>query len=205
MNAQDHAETGHVRMDKSGEVTDLLQRVGAGDPAAPELVYPLVYDQLRRLAQRQLRREAIGHSLSTTGLVHEAYLKLVDQRRSQFKDRAHFLAIAATAMRRILVDHARRHGAAKRGAGAKRVPLETIEGMAVDDRADLLVALDSALGQLAVHDARQAKVVECRFFAGLTEEETAEALGMSTRTVKRDWAKARGWLYQALYPEAVGE
>jgi RNA polymerase sigma factor (TIGR02999 family) len=120
------------------------------------------------------------------------------------KDRAHFLAIAATAMRRILVDHARRHGADKRGAGAKRVPLELAEGMASGERAELLVALDAALQQLAALDPRQAKVVECRFFGGLTEEETAQALGTSERTVKRDWAKARSWLYQSLYPEAVG-
>lgn len=192
-------------MDASESVTDLLQRAGAGDPAAPDLVYPLVYDHLRLMARRQLRREASGHSLSTTALVHEAYLKLVDQRRSQFKDRAHFFAIAAVAMRRILVDHARRHGAVKRGAGAKRVPLETVEGLAADERAELLVALDAALVRLAAHDERQAKVVECRFFGGLTEEETAEALGMSARTVKRDWAKARSWLYESLYPDAVGQ
>lgn len=184
------------------DVTDLLQRAGAGDPDAPGQVFPLVYEHLRVMARRQLRREVSGHSLSTTALVHEAYLKLVDQRRSQFKDRAHFFAIAATAMRRILVDHARRHGAAKRGAGARRVPLETVEGMAVEDRAELLVALDAALLRLAALDARQARVIECRFFGGLTEEETAEAVGTSVRTVKRDWAKARSWLYDSLYPEA---
>jgi len=190
-------------MDTAQSVTDLLQRAGAGDPTAPDLVYPLVYEHLRVMARRQLRREAIGHSLNTTGLVHEAYLKLVDQRRSQFKDRAHFFAIAATAMRRILVDHARRHGAVKRGAGAKRVPLETVADMGAEDRADLLVELDASLIRLAALDARQARVIECRFFGGLTEEETAEALGTSVRTVKRDWAKARSWLYDALYPEAL--
>jgi RNA polymerase sigma factor (TIGR02999 family) len=190
-------------MDAPESVTDLLQRAGAGDPAAPGLVYPLVYEHLRQLAHRQLRRESAGHSLSTTALVHEAYLKLVDQRRSQFNDRAHFFAIAATAMRRILVDHARRHGAAKRGAGARRVPLETVEGMAADERADLLVALDGALVRLSEFDARQARVVELRFFGGLTEEEAAEAIGTSVRTVKRDWAKARSWLYATLYPDAV--
>lgn len=191
-------------MDSTGRVTELLHLAGEGDSSAATEVFPLVYDQLRILARRQLRREVAGHSLSTTALVHEAFLKLVDQRRSQVQDRAHFFAIAATAMRRILVDHARRHGAAKRGAGAKRVPLETVEGMAPDDRADLLVALDAALIRLATLDARQAKVVECRFFGGLTEEETATALGTSARTVKRDWAKARAWLYESLYPDAVG-
>lgn len=191
-------------MDSTGRVTELLHQAGAGDPTAAAAVFPLVYDELRQLAHRQLRRESSGHSLNTTALVHEAYLKLVEQTRAQIRDRAHFFAVAATAMRRILVDHARRHGAAKRGAGAKRVPLEMVDGLAPDERADLLVALDTALVRLAALDARQAKVVECRFFGGLTEEETAEALGTSTRTVKRDWAKARSWLYQALYPDVVG-
>jgi RNA polymerase sigma factor (TIGR02999 family) len=191
-------------MDSTGRVTDLLHLAGAGDPTAVAAVFPLVYDELRQLAHRQLRRESSGHSLNTTALVHEAYLKLVDQTRAQIRDRAHFFAVAATAMRRILVDHARRHGAAKRGAGAKRVPLEMVDGLAPDERADLLVALDAALVRLAALDERQARVVECRFFGGLTEEETAEALGTSARTVKRDWAKARSWLYQALYPDMVG-
>ncbi len=190
-------------MDAPVSVTELLQRAEAGDLTAPDLVYSMVYDNLRLLARRQLRREAEGHSLSTTALVHEVYLKLVDQRRSQVRDRAHFFAIAATAMRRILVDHARRHGAVKRGAGAKRVPLETVEGLAVDERAELLVALDAALVRLAALDPRQAKVIECRFFGGLTEQETAEVLGTSVRTVKRDWTKARSWLYDSLYPDAA--
>lgn len=191
-------------MESTGRVTELLHQAGAGDPTAAAAVFPLVYDELRQLAHRQLRRESSGHSLNTTALVHEAYLKLVDQTRAQIRDRAHFFAVAATAMRRILVDHARRHGAAKRGAGARRVPLEMVDGLAPDERADLLVALDTALVRLAALDERQARVVECRFFGGLTEEETAEALGTSTRTVKRDWAKARSWLYQALYPDMVG-
>jgi RNA polymerase sigma factor (TIGR02999 family) len=191
-------------MDSTGRVTELLHRAGAGDPTAAAAVFPLVYDELRLLAHRQLRRESSGHSLNTTALVHEAYLKLVDQTRAQIRDRSHFFAVAATAMRRILVDHARRHGALRRGAGAKRVPLEMVDGLAPDQRADLLVALDAALIQLAALDARQAKVVECRFFGGLTEEETAEALGTSPRTVKRDWAKARSWLFQKLYPDVVG-
>lgn len=181
----------------------MLHRAGAGDLAAAEAVFPLVYEQLHQLASRQLRHESAGHSLNTTGLVHEAYLKLVDQRRSKVADRGHFFAIAATAMRRILVDHARRHAAAKRGGGAKRIPLESVEGLAVEERAALLVALDAALVQLAGLDARQAQVVDCRFFGGLTEEETAEALGLSSRTVKRDWAKARSWLYATLYPDVV--
>jgi RNA polymerase sigma factor (TIGR02999 family) len=185
-------------------VTDLLQRAGSGDLAAAGAVFPLVYAQLHQLASRQLRRETAGHSLNTTELVHEAYLRLVDQRRSRFTDRGHFFAIAATAMRRILVDHARRRGATKRGGGAKRVALESVEALAAEERADLLVALDTALAQLAALDPRQAKVVECRFFGGLTEQETAEALGTSPRTVKRDWTKARAWLYEALHPDAAG-
>jgi len=188
-------------MDASQDVTGLLQRASDGDPVAFDAVFPVVYEQLRGMAHRQLRRENVGHTLGTTALVHEAYLRLVDQRQSRFRDRAHFFAIAATAMRRILVDHARRHGALKRGAGARRVPLESVDLLAADDRADLLVALDAALVRLADLDPRQAKVVECRFFGGLTEDETAEALGVSPRTVKRDWAKARSWLYADLYPE----
>jgi RNA polymerase sigma factor (TIGR02999 family) len=166
--------------------------------------FPLVYDELRRVAHRHLEREAEGHTLSTTALVHEAYLRLCSQGDGAFNDRVHFFAIAARAMRRILVDHARHHHAAKRGDGPRRVPLESIEGLAIAERAGLLVALDDALVQLASLDARQAKVVELRFFGGLTEEETAQALGIGLRTAKGDWAKARSWLYQSLYPDAVG-
>jgi RNA polymerase sigma factor (TIGR02999 family) len=190
-------------MDASQDVTGLLQRASDGDPVAFDAVFPVVYEQLRGMAHRQLRLENVGHTLGTTALVHEAYLRLVDQRQSRFKDRAHFFAIAATAMRRILVDHARRHGALKRGAGARRVPLESVDLLTTDDRADLLVSLDAALVRLAGLDSRQAKVVEYRFFGGLTEDETAEALGVSARTVKRDWAKARSWLYADLYPEQL--
>jgi RNA polymerase sigma factor (TIGR02999 family) len=199
-------------MDTPQSVTELLALASAGDRAALDRALPLVYDELHRLARRQLRREAEGHTLSSVALVHEAYLRLVDQTRSAWRDRAHFLAIAATAMRRILVDHARRHHALRRGGDARRVPLEAldaldaldaIDGLALEERAGLLVALDEALARLASLDARQARVVECRFFGGLTEEETAEALGIGLRTAKRDWAKARSWLYQELYPDAV--
>lgn len=190
-------------MTTSDGVTELLARAGAGDRDALDRALPLVYAELRRLATRQLRREAVGHTLSTTALVHEAWLRLADQSRCAWRDRAHFLAVAATAMRRILVDHARRHHAAKRGAGTPRVPLEHVDAVPAAERAALLVALDEALARLAALDARQARVVECRFFGGLTEEETAEALGVGLRTVKRDWAKARSWLYQELHPDAV--
>jgi RNA polymerase sigma factor (TIGR02999 family) len=166
--------------------------------------FPLVYDELRRVAHRHLEREAEGHTLSTTALVHEAYLRLCDQPNGAFNDRVHFFAIAASAMRRILVDHARRHHAAKRGDGVRPVPLESIEAIPLDERAGMIVALDDALLQLASLDARQAQVVELRFFGGLTEDETAQALGIGLRTAKRDWAKARSWLYQTLYPDLVG-
>ena len=190
-------------MDTRQSVTDLLALAGAGDRGALDRALPLVYDELHRLAHAQLRREATGHTLDTTALVHEAYLRLVDQTRSAWRDRAHFLAVAATAMRRILVDHARRHHAAKRGAGARPVALEQAGALAADERAALLVELDGALERLAALDERQARVVECRFFAGLTEEETAEALGIGLRTAKRDWAKARSWLFRELHPDAV--
>jgi RNA polymerase sigma factor (TIGR02999 family) len=188
-------------MDASHDLTELLRRVSDGDAVACDAIFPAVYEQLRSLAHHQLWRENEGHTLGTTALVHEAYLRLVDQRDSRFRDRAHFFAIAATAMRRILVDHARRHGALKRGAGARRITLESVDLLAPDQRADLLVALDEALVRLHDLDARQAQVVECRFFGGLTEDETAEALHVSARTVKRDWAKARSWLYADLYPD----
>lgn len=193
-------------------VTDQLARAAAGDRAALDGALPLVYDELRRLARRQLRGEDPGHTLNTGALVHEAYLRLVDQTRGEWRDRAHFFAVAATAMRRVLVDHARRHHAAKRGAAARPVGLEAVDalggagapdGPAGDAHAELLVDLDAALARLAALDARQARVVECRFFAGLTEEETAAALGIGLRTAKRDWAKARSWLFQALHPERV--
>ena len=190
-------------MSPEQSVTDLLVLAGAGDRAALDRALPLVYEELRRLARRQLRREADGHTLDTAALVHEAYLRLVDQTRGEWHDRSHFLAVAATAMRRILVDHARRHHAAKRGAAPVRLPIESVEQLAAEERAELLVALDESLQRLAALDARQARVVECRFFGGLTEEETAAALGIGLRTAKRDWAKARSWLYHELYPDAV--
>ena len=162
---------------------------------------PLVYDHLRRMASRQLGAERAGHTLSATALVHEAWLRLVDQTQVQWQDRAHFFAIASRAMRRILIDFARRHRAARRGGvdGAPPAPvsLDAVE-LSVTERADALIALDEALERLAQVDPRLARVVECRFFAGLTEVETAEALGVSRRTAAREWALARGWLHQEL-------
>ena len=189
-------------MDITHDITDLLLQVGEGDQAVVERVFPLVYDELRRLAHRQLQRESEGRTLCTTALVHEAYLKLVDQTRCSWNNRAHFLAVAAIAMRRIVVDHARQHRSAKRGGLLQRVPIENVE-LATEERAELLVALDEALTRLAALDPRQARVVECRFFGGMTEEDTAAALGIGLRTAKRDWAKAKSWLYQEIYPDAV--
>ncbi|MFW6078584.1 MAG: sigma-70 family RNA polymerase sigma factor [Gemmatimonadota bacterium] len=184
-------------MDAKSTVTQLLLDTRPGDESAVDRIMPWVYDELRAVAHRQLRAEPVRHTLGTTALVHEAYLKLIDQTRVDWRGRAHFFAIASRAMRRILVDYARAHGAAKRGGGLRRVPLEGIEP-AVDERADLLLALDEALDSLAALDERQSRVVECRFFGGLTEKETAEVLGVTPRTVRRDWVKARAWLYDRL-------
>jgi RNA polymerase sigma factor (TIGR02999 family) len=183
-------------------ITEILVASRAGTPGALESLTPLVYEELKRIAHRQLRAEPSGHTLSTTALVHEAYLRLVDQRRVQWQDCGHLFAIAARVMRRILVDYARRHRAARRGGRddgrpANAIPLDQID-VPVETRADALVALDDALERLSQLDDRQARVVECRFFGGLTEQETAMALGISHRTVAREWATAKGWLYQEL-------
>lgn len=190
-------------MESRLDITALLTETAADDGGiALDAMFPLIYEELRRLARRQLRREAVGHTLSTTALVHEAYLRLVDQTRVDWRGRAHFLGVAAKAMRRILIDHARRHRRQKRGGRLERVPLDRIE-LSVGERAQVLVDLDEALQRLAQVDARQARVVECRFFGGMTEEETAAALGISLRTTKRDWAKARSWLYLEMSPDTV--
>jgi RNA polymerase sigma factor (TIGR02999 family) len=183
-------------------ITEALYALRNGAPDAMDRLVPLVYEQLRRIAHLQLRAEPVGHTFSTTALVHEAYLKLVDQTRADWQDRGHFFAVASGAMRRILVDYARRYRAARRGGGddgapARPVSLDDAE-IALAERADALVALDEALERLGEFDERQARVVECRFFGGLTEEETAAALGVSQRTVAREWVTARGWLYQEL-------
>lgn len=188
--------------DENATSASWVQRAGSGEAAALRRVFPVVYDELRRLAHRQLRAEPPGITLRTTDLVHEAYLRLVAQDAGRWKNRAHFLSIAAMAMRRILVDHARTHRSEKRGGGVPRVSLDAVD-VALEDRAEFLVALDEALDRLRQLDARQASVVECRFFGGMTEEETAEALGVGLRTAKRDWAKARSWLYAELYPETA--
>ena len=189
-----------VDPETQGTITQLLLEVRAGDGLAMERLFPLIYDQLHGIAHHALRGERTGHTFATTDLVHEAYLKLVDQTRVQWQDRRHFFAVASRAMRRILVDYARRHATAKRGGARRPVTLDE-NVMTVDDRADTLVALNEALGHLEALDERLAKVVECRFFGGLTEAETADVLGITARTVRRDWVKAKGWLYRELSQE----
>lgn len=175
------------------EITRLLADWSKGDRQALEKLTPLVYDELRRLAARYLRQERAGHTLQSTALVHEAYLKLVGQNNVRWQNRAHFFGIAAQMIRRILVDYARARKADKRGAGAERLSLD--EAIALPGSPDLdLVALDDALDGLSQIDARQSRLVELRFFAGLTLEETAEVMQMSVATAKRDWVSAKAWL-----------
>ena len=185
----------------STSVTVLLAKARSGDSSALADVFPLIYDELRRLARQQLLREPDGHTLSPTALVHEAYMRLIDYSRMEWTGRAHFMAVAATAMRRILVDHARGHRSAKRGGMLKRISIDDVE-LGTEDRAELLIAIDDALVRLKEIDARQAQVVECRFFGGMTEEETAEALDIGLRTAKRDWAKAKVWLHREIAAES---
>ena len=176
-----------------GEITRLLGRLREGDPEARDRLIPLVYDELRRLASRYLGREAGGHTLQTTALVHETYLRMADPDGAAWKDRVHFFALAATAMRRILVDHARSRKALKRGGTMRRLALdEAVVG--VENRLEEILLMDQAMSRLSRWDRRQSRVVELRFFGGLTEQEIALALGVSLGTVKRDWRLARAWL-----------
>jgi RNA polymerase sigma factor (TIGR02999 family) len=181
----------------SGEITLLLKRSADGDRKAFQRLIPLVYGDLKGIAHRRLRRERSDHALSTTDVVHEAYLRLVPQATATWQDRVHFFAVAARVIRHVLVDHARRQGAEKRGGSAVRIPLrEEIAGREGDSVE--LLALHRALEDLAEKDARLRDVVECRFFAGMTVAETAEAVGVSKRTVERDWTRARTYLYRIL-------
>jgi RNA polymerase sigma factor (TIGR02999 family) len=184
-------------MTSQHEITRLLADWSKGDGQALEKLTPLVYDELRRLAGRYLRRERPGHTLQSTALVHEAYLRLIGQSSVRWQNRAHFFGIAAGMIRRILVDYARARGAEKRGAAVEKLSLD--DAVVLPSGRDLdLVALDDALEDLARMDARQARVVELRFFAGLTLEETAEVLQMSLATAKRDWVSAKAWLSREL-------
>jgi RNA polymerase sigma-70 factor (ECF subfamily) len=179
-------------------VTRLLVAWGAGDESAFEKLAPLVYDELRKLARRYMAGERVGHTLQTTALVNEAYLKLVDITQVKWQNRTHFFAMSARLMRRILVDFARSRRYQKRGAGAQKVPLD--EALLVLDAGHDLVAVDDALKALADVDARKSQVVEMRFFGGLTVEETADALNVSPETVMRDWKVAKAWLSRELAP-----
>lgn len=185
----------------AADVTALLGDLRQGRREAFEELLPQVYDELRRIAHLQLRRERNGHTLNTTALVHEAYVKLVDHQHMDWQNRAHFYAVAATAMRRVLISYARKRTAEKRGGGVVDVTFDEAFGRFSDERAEELVALDEALERLEQLNARHARVVECRYFGGLTIEETAAVLGVSPITVTRDWRMARAWLKDALEPE----
>lgn len=182
---------------RPGEVTDLLLELKRGNKDAEGRLIPLVYSELRRIAAIQLRREASGHSLQPTALVHEAYIRLTDLKEIDWHSRSHFFAVSATMMRRILVDHARASRARKRGAGWDAVSLNDAI-LPAPNRAPEILDLDEALTRLAKLDARQSKVVELRFFGGMSEEEIGEVLGISARTVKRDWRIAKAWLFKEL-------
>jgi RNA polymerase sigma factor (TIGR02999 family) len=190
----------------SAQITRLLREWQAGDRAALDRLIPLVYNELHRIAARHMSREGRDGTLQTTGLVSEAYLKLVDQRDTAWQNRGHFFAIAAQVMRRILLDDARRRLREKRGGGAVRVAIEDVAVSAPEtpiDAVDLL-AVDRALRGLEQLDPGQARIVELRFFGGLTVDETSAALGISPATVKREWAVAKGWLYRELHMSACG-
>ncbi len=195
--------TANPTTDDRGELTELLEVWRGGDPEALARLMPLVYGQLRRLAQSYLLKERSDHTLQATALVHEAYLRLADKRRPRWRDREHFFAVAALIMRRILVDHARRRGRLRHGGCTVRVALDPDVAWADAGSVDLL-DLDQALNRLAALDGRRARLVELRFFAGLTLEETARVLGVGPATVVRDWRLARAWLYRALRGRRAG-
>ncbi len=198
-------QRGSIAAPVRGEVSTLLRAWSDGDQRALDQLTPIVYDELHRLAHHYLKRERAGHSLQTTALVHEAYMRLVDYKRMQWQNRAHFLAVSAQAMRRILVDRARRRRNMKRGADAEHVSLDA-EALLCTDRSDDFVSLDAALNALAERAPRKAKVVELRFFGGLSVTEIAEVLHVSSITVMREWKSAKAWLYRELaVPVAHGQ
>lgn len=186
----------------AGDVSQLLRAWSDGDQTALDHLAPIVYDELHRIARAHMGRERAQHTLQATALVHEAYTRLMDCSRMEWRDRVHFFSVASRMMRRVLIDYARRYGS-KRGAGLKRVPLEEAALFGEALSADFL-ALDAALDELARLDERKCRVVELRFFGGLTVEETAEALSLSSITVIREWNFAKAWLYRALSGEAAG-
>jgi RNA polymerase sigma factor (TIGR02999 family) len=184
-------------MDESTLPIDVLTELRTGQGESLDRLLPLVYQELRSMAHRQLAARGRGGTLQTTALVHEAYLKLVDQSRADWRDRAHFLAVASIAMRHVLVDRAKARVALKRGGDLRRITFDE-QAIAVDDQPEALVQLDEALERLGEVDPRLVRVVECRFFGGLTEDEIADSLGLTVRTVQRDWVKARMMLRRAL-------
>lgn len=184
------------------QITELLAEWREGNQSALDELYPLVYDELHRLARRYMSRERKHHTLQTTALINEAYVRLVDQKNVKWANRSHFFAISAQIMRRILIDHARRHAYAKRGGGAQQVSLEEVAAITPDQGREL-VRLDEALKSLAERDPRRSQVVELRYFGGLNNEEIAGVLNVSENTVTRDWNMARAWLYQQLSENAT--
>ena len=184
------------------DVTRLLESLGSGERDALDALFPLVYGELRRLARSQLSRERPGHTLDSVALVNEAYLKLVGQDDVHWQNRAHFFGVSARAMRAILVDHARARNAAKRGGGGVAIPLDEVAELLSDEQAEHVEQLDEALTRLAAINEEASRTVECLYFAGLTLEETAEALGLSVATVRRRWSFAKAWLGRALGPES---
>jgi RNA polymerase sigma factor (TIGR02999 family) len=210
--APSHREPGHPSADPAadprasgGEVTRCLARLREGDRAALDLLVPLLYDELRRLARERLRGERPGHTLETTALVHEAYFRLLEQRRIDAGDRLDFFAVASNTMRRVLIDHARARKRQKRGGGAEAVPLDDVPGLLSDRAADEALAVDAALDRLAADSPRAARVVELRIFGGLTLEEIATVLDVSAKTVQRDWEAARAWLRKEIRGELPGD
>ena len=184
-------------MPSSPQVSQLLSDWRNGDQQALGQLMPLVYDELRRIASGYMKRERAGHTLQTTAIVNEAYLRLVDQKTVRWQDRTHFFAVAASVMRHLLVDHARARGRVRRGAGAQRVSLDEA-AIVSEQKGEDMLALDGALTKLAEIDPRKVKIVELRYFSGLSAKDTADALGISEITVKREWLKAKAWLYREL-------
>ncbi len=182
---------------ETSDVTRILNDAGSGSPAAAAELMPLIYEQLHAIARHRMAAERPGHTLQATALVHEAYLRLLGNTKLAWTRRAHFYLAAAEAMRRILIEHARKRGRIKRGGEQRRVPLGVVD-LAADENCEQIVALDGAVRRFEKEDARATDIVRLRFFAGLSVEETAQALGLSKRTVLRDWAYARAWLYRAL-------
>ena len=186
------------------EVSQLLVEWRNGDQQALDRLMPLVYDELRRIAGRYMKRERSEHTLQTTALVNEAYLRMVDQKNVDWQNRAHFFAVAASVMRHLLVDHARARGRVRRGADPQQVSLDEA-ALVSEQKGEEMIALDEALTKLAAIDARKVKIVELRYFSGLSAEETATVLGVSEITVKREWLKAKAWLYRELSQETSDE